>query len=748
MIIERNLTPYIVFAEDPIVVGLQKISANQQRIVFCVDEHGRLQGSLSDGDFRRWIVANPTASLDVSCVEVSNRQMRTAPAESTPAELAPLLGHGGVTHLPLVDETNHLVAVAIDRTDVLRIGNHEIGDGKPAFLIAEIGINHNGSVDLAKELVDLAADAGADAVKFQLRDLDSLYRQSGGSSAGEDLGAQYTLNLLSRFSLPAEELFKVFDHARDRGVDLMCTPWDANSVQALVDYGIDGLKIASADLTNHELLRDAGSRGLPMILSTGMSREAEILETVGLMRSLGSSFALLHCQSTYPAPYKDVNLAYLDRLKEIGESIVGYSGHERGWHVPIAAVARGARIIEKHFTIDRGMEGVDHKVSLLPDEFRQMVEQIREVESAIGSNGPREVSTGEAMNRTNLAKSLVAKRAIALGEVLKLEDIDIKSPGRGLQPNRLDDLVGRTTNRAMDAGDFFFDGDLTDTAPVGRDFQFNRPWGLPIRYHDYQTFIKDATPDFLEFHFSYKDLEIDPDSVFTEPLDMDFTTHLPDLYSGDFIVDLASFDDEHWERSIREVQRTIDTTRSLKKWFLKSTEPIIVVTMGGITTDKHVEPHERRAMYDRIEAALARLDTEGVQIGAQTLPPFPWFMGGQQFCNLFVDPRDTAEFCERTGTKLTFDVSHSKLAANFVGVPFSELTDLLAPHSIHLHLVDAKGVDGEGVQVGEGEIDWPLLAGQLNEYTPNAPFIPEIWQGHINNGQGFWTALDRLEKWL
>ncbi len=748
MIIERNLTPYIVFAEDPIVVGLQKISANQQRIVFCVDEHGRLQGSLSDGDFRRWIVANPTASLDVSCVEVSNRQVRTAPADSTPVDLAPLLGHGGVTHLPLVDETNHLVAVAIDRTDVLRIGNHEIGDGKPAFLIAEIGINHNGSVDLAKELVDLAADAGADAVKFQLRDLDSLYRQSGGSSAGEDLGAQYTLNLLSRFSLPAEELFKVFDHARDRGVDLMCTPWDANSVQALVDYGIDGLKIASADLTNHELLRDAGSRGLPMILSTGMSREAEILETVGLMRSLGSSFALLHCQSTYPAPYKDVNLAYLDRLKEIGESIVGYSGHERGWHVPIAAVARGARIIEKHFTIDRGMEGVDHKVSLLPDEFRQMVEQIREVESAVGSSGPREVSTGEAMNRTNLAKSLVAKRAIELGEVLKREDIDVKSPGRGLQPNRLDDLVGRTTNRAMDAGDFFFDGDLTDTAPVGRDFQFDRPWGLPIRYHDYLTFIKDATPDFLEFHFSYKDLEIDPDSVFTEPLDMDFTTHLPDLYSGDFIVDLASFDDEHWERSIREVQRTIDTTRSLKKWFLKSTEPIIVVTMGGITTDKHVEPHQRRAMYDRIEAALARLDTEGVQIGAQTLPPFPWFMGGQQFCNLFVDPRDTAEFCERTGTKLTFDVSHSKLAANFVGIPFSELTDLLAPHSIHLHLVDAKGVDGEGVQVGEGEIDWPLLAGQLNEYTPNAPFIPEIWQGHINNGQGFWTALDRLEKWL
>ncbi|MBF4550307.1 acetylneuraminic acid synthetase [Pseudoclavibacter sp. RFBJ3] len=748
MIFERNLTPYIVFAEDPIVVGLQKISANQQRIVFCVDEHGRLRGSLSDGDFRRWIVANPTASLDVTCVEVANTSTRTAPATSTPSELAPLLGHGGITHLPLVDETGHLIAVAIDRNDVLRIGRHEIGAGHPAFVIAEIGNNHNGDVDLAKRLVDLAADAGADAVKFQLRDMDALYRQSGGSTAGEDLGAQYTLDLLSRVSLPAEKLFTVFDHARDRGVDLMCTPWDGPSVQALVDYGIEGLKIASADLTNHELLRDAGSRGLPLILSTGMSRESEILETVGLMRSLGSSFALLHCQSTYPAPFKDINLAYLDRLAEIGDSIVGYSGHERGWHVPVAAVARGARIIEKHFTVDRGMEGNDHTVSLLPDEFAQMVEQIRDIELSLGDAAPREVSTGELMNRTTLAKSLVAARELREGEVLRAEDIAVKSPGRGLQPNRLDELVGRAVNHDMAEGEFFFESDLTDTASVGREFEFRRPWGLPVRYHDYKKLIENSTPDFLEFHFSYKDLEVDIDSFFTEPLDMDFTTHLPDLFSGDFLVDLASTDDEHWERSIREVQRTIDTTRSLKKWFTRSSEPIMVVTMGGFTKDKHVPAQARTAMYARIADAVQRLDTDGVRIAAQTLPPFPWLMGGQQFHNLFLDPHDTAEFSATTGTKLCFDVSHSKLAANFLGMQFSDYTELVAPHSIHLHLVDATGVDGEGVQVGDGEVDWPLLAGQLDEFAPGAPFIPEIWQGHIDNGQGFWTALDRLEKWL
>lgn len=747
MIIERHLAPYIVFSEDPILNGLRKISANKERIVFCVDAHGILQGALSDGDFRRWIVENPTADLETSCLNVANKNAKSAPVDTPAADLGALMGPG-ITHLPLVDERGHLVAIAISKSDVLRIGKHEIGEDSPAFIIAEIGNNHNGSVELAKQLVDLAVEAGADAVKFQLRDMDSLYRQSGGSTAGEDLGAQYTLDLLSKFSLPAESLFEVFDHCRDRDITVMCTPWDSKSVNDLADYGIPGLKIASADLTNHELLRDAASRGLPLIMSTGMSREDEIKESADLVRSMGAQFALLHCQSTYPAPFKDVNLAYMDRLAEIGDCVVGYSGHERGIHVPVAAVARGAKIIEKHFTIDQSMEGNDHKVSLLPDEFKQMVQNIREVEESVGERTARVVSTGEMMNRVNLAKSLVAARPLAVGDVISEADVAVKSPGRGLQPNALPQLVGRKVHRAMAEGDFFFEGDLKESVPKGRQFEFNRPWGLPVRYHDHAALIQDCTPDFLEFHFSYKDLDVDMDSFFTKPLEMGFTTHLPDLFAGDFLVDLASMDQAHWERSIAEVQRTVDITRDLKKWFTKDEDPIMVVTMGGFTTDRHISPAERQPKYERIADALKKLDTSGVRIAAQTLPPFPWLMGGQQFHNLFLDPKDTAEFAEQTGTALCLDVSHSKLAATFLNIPFSEAVELMAPHTIHLHLVDATGVDGEGVQVGEGDVDWPVLAEQLDRLAPNVSFIPEIWQGHVNNGEGFWTALDRLEKWL
>ncbi|MGJ5590539.1 N-acetylneuraminate synthase family protein [Micrococcus lylae] len=747
MIIERRLTPYLVFPEDSLLIALRKMTDNRDRIVFVVDSHGFLAGSLTDGDLRRWLLANPAASLDIPAAAAAFTSPATAPLGASHEEIRQALPTGA-DHLPLLDEHGRLAAIAINREAELTIGDHRIGQEHPAFLIAEIGNNHQGDVDLATRLVDLAVDAGADAVKFQLRDMDALYRQSGAATAGEDLGAQRTLDELAKFSLSAEDMLKVFDHVRDRGVALMCTPWDAPSMKVLADYGIDGVKIASADLTNHGLLRDAAASGIPMVLSTGMSREEEIRESAALVRSFGVPFAMLHAQSTYPAPFKDVNLAYLDRLAEIAQTPVGYSGHERGFHVPVAAVALGARIIEKHFTVDRELEGNDHKVSLLPDEFAQMVRQIREVEESMGVADERVVSTGEAMNRINLAKSLVATRPLQAGATITEADVTVKSPGRGLQPNQLPQLLGRTLHRDMGEGDFFFAGDLTDTVPTGRDFQFNRPWGLPVRYHDWQALTKDCTPDFLEFHFSYKDLEVDIDEVFDSPTAMGFTTHLPDIFAGDFLVDLAAQDDQVWERSIAEVQRTIDITRDLKRYFPKEESPIMVITMGGFTLDRHIPAEARQEKYDRIGAAVKRLDTSGIRIAAQTLPPFPWLMGGQQYHNLFMDPDDTLAFVEATGVPLCLDISHSKLSATFLGIPFSEMVEKLAPHTIHLHLVDATGVDGEGPQIGEGDVDWPVLCEQLDRLAPGVGFIPEIWQGHINNGEGFWTALDRLEQWL
>lgn len=629
------------------------------------------------------------------------------------------------------------------------IGPHVIGSGLGALIVAEIGINHNGSISMAKDLVDAAHAAGADCAKFQMRDLASLYRNHGDADdCREDLGSQYVLDLLNRFSLTDEELFEVFDHCKERGITPLCTPWDLASLAALERYGMPAYKVASADLTNHELLSSLAATGRPLLVSTGMSTESEIVESVQLLQAAEAKYVLLHCNSTYPAPFKDVQLTYLDRLGEIGKCLTGYSGHERGYHVAIAAVALGARVIEKHLTLDRSMEGNDHKVSLLPEEFAEMVTAIRQVEEALGSGGERQVSQGERMNRAVLAKSVVINRTVDKGMIIEAEMLEVKSPGQGLQPNRMSDLLGRRLERDMVAGDLFYPSDIDSSPMMRRAFLFRRPWGLPVRYHDFKSLSRCANPDFLEFHMSAKDLDVPPRQMFDSPLDLDLVVHSPDLFAGDHILDLAATGEAYRERSVAELQRVVNLTRSLQEWFPNARTPRIVVSLGGFTSDAPLPSSERAELYGRVSDSLARLDCTGIELLAQTLPPFPWYRGGQLFCNLFVDPEDTAAFLQQAGLVLCLDVAHSQLAANYRRRSLTEWVDILGPFISHLHLVDATGVDGEGIQIGEGDVDWPYLAHQLAVVAPNASFIPEIWQGHVNDGQGFWVGLERLERWF
>lgn len=631
----------------------------------------------------------------------------------------------------------------------IAVGSHVIGDRTPALVVAEIGINHNGSVAMAKELVDAAHAAGADCAKFQMRDLPTLYRNHGDADDGrEDLGSQYVLGLLNRFSLSDDELFEIFDYCKTRGITPLCTPWDGASLRALETYGMPAYKVASADLTNHELLRALGETGRPLLVSTGMSTEPEIIESVHLLQSMGTSYVLLHCNSTYPAPFKDVQLSYLHRLGAIGRCMTGYSGHERGYHVVIAAVALGAKVIEKHLSLDRSLEGNDHKVSLLPHEFAEMVTAIRQVEEAMGQGGERQISQGERMNRVVLAKSVVINRAAEKGDVIRQEMLEVKSPGQGLQPNRMGDLLGRRLDRDMDPGDLFYPSDVDPSPLTRRTFSFRRPWGLPVRYHDFRSLSRLANPDFLEFHMSSKDLEVPPEQIFDRQLDVGLVVHSPDLFPGDHILDLAASSASYRSRSIEELQRVIARTRAMQAWFPRAETPRIVVSLGGFTSDAPLPSSARAERYERVADSLGRLDCRGIELLAQTLPPFPWYRGGQLFCNLFVDPEDTAEFADRSGIGLCLDVAHSQLAANHRGRRLADWVDMLAPWVSHLHLVDATGVDGEGLQIGDGDVDWPYLAHQLEVAAPRASFIPEIWQGHVDEGQGFWIGLERLERWF
>ena len=730
------------------LTALQKISENKSRIVFSVTEHGRLEGVVTDGDIRRWLMSGAEFDLNAPVSSVSNSEYVCADPNA-PLENIQALFSERIEFIPLVDSQNHLVAFARRAAREILIGDHIIGPNQPVFLIAEIGNNHNGSLDRAKQLIDRAAESGADCAKFQMRDMETLYANRGDpNDASQDLGSQYTLDLLSRVNLDRDSLFKAFEHCKTQGLVPLCTPWDLKSVVALEEYGIEAYKVASADLTNSELFKAIACLGKPILFSTGMSYEAEILQTIELLRRSGAAFVPLHCNSTYPTSFKDVNLNYLDRLKDFVDGPVGYSGHERGYQVAVAAVAKGAKVLEKHFTLDRAMEGNDHKVSLLPQEFAEMVAAVRVVEESLGVSRSRTLSQGELMNREMLGKSLVAVKDIAKGEEILNEWIIVQSPGRGLQPNRRTDLVGQRARRTISSGDFFYPSDLGEGIVEPREYQFRRPWGVPVRYHDFSKLGSLVEPDLFEFHLSYKDLNLDPDDFFSEPLSSQLLVHSPELFAGDHVLDLVA-DDQKWrQESAKNLERVVSITRFLKRWFPKTDRPKIIVNVGGFTQNQPLSLKAREKLYKRLGEMLSCLDVEGVEILPQTMPPFPWHFGGQQYHNLFVIPSEVDAFCRKTGLRVCFDVSHSALACNHLGLSMSECVQLIGPHTAHLHLADADGVDGEGLQIGAGTIDFSALAKGLEENAPKASFIPEIWQGHKDQGSGFWLALEKLESWF
>lgn len=627
----------------------------------------------------------------------------------------------------------------------VRIGNRLLGDGQPCYVIAEIGNNHNGDFDRAIALVDAAVAAGADCAKFQMRKLDEVYRASSLSGKDDDLAVEYTLDLLRRFELPIAQQKKIAEYCAAKGIQYLCTPWDAKSVAVLEGFGVQAYKVASADLTNLPLLACLAATGKTLIVSTGMSTTDEIKTAAAFLDDRDASYVLLHCQSTYPAALHNIHLRFMETLREIHPA-VGYSGHERGVAVSTAAVALGAVVIERHITLDREMEGPDHAASLEPEEFKTLVTGIREVEAARGEKlAERALSQGELINRENLAKSLVAARELPAGTVISETDIAVKSPGQGLSPLKMPALLGRKLTRSMAADDYFFQSDVADGAAKARRYRFDRPWGVPVRYHDTERFLKICEPDIIEFHLSYSDMERDPGAYLSGTYDLGFVVHAPELFAGSKLMDLATPDEALRRYSLEQTQAVIDITRGLKKFFPRTKRPPIVANIGGFTMDEPLPPNEKAERYRIFAQSLKELDMDGVELTPQTMAPFPWHFGGQRHQNIFIFPEESAAFCAKHDLRMCVDISHTKLAANHFGFDFAQGLAQLGPHTAHLHFGDAKGLDGEGLQVGEGEIDFDEIGQVLRKHAPTASFIPEIWQGHKNMGEGFWTALERLE---
>jgi len=622
------------------------------------------------------------------------------------------------------------------------IDGHLIG-GPRVFVIAEIGNNHQGSVAMARQLIDTSIASGADCVKFQLRHRDALYRTRADGSVAEDLGAEYIQDLLNKVELSLQEHRDIRTYCKERGITYMCTPWDEPSVDALATMHVPAFKIASADLCNPYLIAKAASLGIPLILSTGMSFEHEIVRAINQLNDLHVPFALLHCNSTYPAPESDIQLPYIQRLKQL-HPLIGYSGHERGTAITVAAVALGACIVERHITLDRNLEGPDHLASLEPIEFKQLVEGIRAVEQALHWDGPaRHVSQGELLNRENLAKSVIATRSILPGEVFNEDCFRVASPGQGLAPYLLPELLGKTSKRQLAQGDFLFDSDISGLVNEERKYSFPVKWGIPVRYHDFADFSRRITPDLFEFHLSYRDLGVDP-RQFLHTVDCTrLVVHAPELFENSELLDLTSDDIAYRQRSIENLQRVVDATLLIAPYFPKADSMLIVANVGGFSADAPLPYLHRAELYERFHHACKQIQFGGTELIPQNMAPFPWHFGGQRHQNIFMMPDELVQQAKTQGLRLCLDLAHLQMTCNHFRLDFQEALELLVPYTAHLHVADAAGTNGEGVVMGTGDVQWAPAWREICA-SKNVSFIPEVWQGHKDHGAGFWHALDLL----
>ena len=321
------------------------------------------------------------------------------------------------------------------------------------FIIAEAGVNHNGSLDRAKDMVKVAAKAGVDAIKFQTFRAEALVTKDA-IKADYQIKAsgqsETQFEMLKKLELSVESHLELMECCRLNQIEFLSTPFDLTTIDLLVKMGLKKWKIPSGEITNLPYLRKIASLGQEIILSTGMSDLGEIKNAINVFITSGISpedITILHCNTEYPTPMQDVNLNAMQTIKSAFPGIhVGYSDHTEGIEVPIAAVALGASIIEKHFTLDKNMEGPDHKASLEPDELKAMVRAIRNIEKALG-NGIKKPSSSELKNKPVARKSIVAARDIRKGEVFTEENLTVKRPGTGISPMRWDEVIGRNAKK-------------------------------------------------------------------------------------------------------------------------------------------------------------------------------------------------------------------------------------------------------------------------------------------------------------
>ena len=748
--ITRDLDGFSCNISDTVKNVLPQYDLTEGRPLMVVDESNEFIGTLSSGDIRRaHSMYQDLLSKPVSLI--CNRRACYARQNDSPTTIQRLLS-SNIISLPILNSERKLCAIAYCAEPSIRLGQKKITNScNDVFLIAEVGVNHNGSLEVAKKLVAAAKSAGCDAVKFQYR---THLTYSTEDFSEQELGVQYIKKELDRCSLSYDDYETLFAYSRQLGLLVICTPFDELALELLVKMKVDVLKIASCDLTNAPLVEQASLTQLPLIISTGMSYESEILAAIKRVE-LRPNVSFLHCNSTYPSPIEDLNLSYIRRLSTLTRRPVGYSTHEGDILSSLVAIGCGARIIEFHITETKKQKGTDHSASIHIDGLNAFTRSLRLAASSLGDDLPRSPSQGELMNRSVLGKSLAYASNLDAGHVLSREDLQLRSPGTGFPPAEVSSVIGSCLEYPVLEGNLVKSLDLGiraqfQTHVLGKELSDQFNCGIPVRYHDFVRLENLFKLPLYEIHMSSNDILLSPAEYISKDLltDKKIVFHAVEQYDDGFIIDLAAEGEILYE-SIDRLQKLIHHVAEFREYFNLTYSIPIVVNAGGFTVDIPCSEDFSSHKTHSIARNMLKLQSANheVVLTAQTMPPYPWHQGGRSFHNSLVTPSSIQEYIDLTNLPICIDISHTAMAANEYKFDIYKAIQDLSPFCTHYHISDASHSGQEGLQIGDGELDFKRILSILNKKNARPSLIPEIWQGHLNNGEGFSLALRRLSSY-
>ena len=604
--------------------------------------------------------------------------------------------------------------------------------GYDKFLIAEIGINHNGNFETAKILINVAQEAGASAVKFQYRNLSNTYQHT------KEIGDEILSSEINRNYLSPNQIIELASYAHNKDLKVGISFFNKED---LIDFeskinNFDFFKIPSPEMSNIELINSIMKFKKLVFISTGAHTEVEIEKVFNNI--IEDHWVPLHCVSNYPVYDLNSNLGYMNYLAHKWNKPKAYSSHDENWENCLVAIAMGAKIIERHITLDKKSSGIDHSSSSTREEFKKISHYLKNIEIISSGEGSRGLNQGELINRQNLGRTYYAKRNIEIGEKFDLNDFDYLSPQTGLSKTEVDEYIGKSilqmckVNNPITKSHFSPVLQISDTTlSKCNELKIS----LPVRLHDYEEIASKFRVKNFELHISKNEVPI-LDTFRPVSTEHEFTIHFPDYLSASSILDPFSNIEEDAKKSRDVINKVKLFAAKLSKF--QGNKIILVASFTS-----QVKTSE--AFYKLCSEIQEEFNNSGLILSFQWMPPFAWYFGGSYRINKF-NNIDAIEYIKKNKLNICLDTSHLLMGSKFYGFDPRKILLEIENNVVHFHISDSVGIDGEGFEIGSGDPENLEFLQEVLKY-PQCKVI-ETWQGHLNLHRGFAISLETIGKWV